>query len=153
MGIFRTIILSGILFLITTSGLLAQSKDSTDTFLIQGLWIADAEVQVQQSIQFSRNSQKPLTEKHMERQLEGFKSRTYVFHEGGFFETSWSTYGDTKVVYGKWELITSGELSIGFEDQSTVLYKVELRKGGILITPKSSGGDEVQPIYLKRAVL
>ncbi|MDR7130959.1 hypothetical protein J2X69_003318 [Algoriphagus sp. 4150] len=151
MVLFRSLFIVGLLCWLTPSVLLAQTEDRSDPAMLYGVWLMDADVQMQKSVMATRNSKKPLNEKQEGYRLESIKSRVYVFHENGNFEASWVSRGGTNIVSGIWEISKDGILQLTTEDNKTSLaYSISQNKNRLVLTPEITGP---QSLHLKRMEL
>lgn len=150
MGTYRSLFFTILLFGIFQFRGVAQSKDSLAISSISGVWLMDADIQIEKSALATRNSSNTLKEKHFESQLESMRSRVYVFQEGGRFESSWNSHADTQLVYGTWIIRKDGILEIQLEDKSVLSYTITLNKSGLMLSPSNSDESEAQNLHLKR---
>ncbi len=141
------LLLSLTIFWTAQPGVYAQTMDSTS---FTGLWVLDTSEQVSRSLAKERNSMETLTENHREGLIETMKSRVYIFHEDGSFESSWVTGGDTRVVYGEWEMDKDEVLHIRLNNKSGFSYNIQLDPVHFILSPKVKSEEVIQPLYLKR---
>ncbi|MCE7056294.1 hypothetical protein LZF95_16550 [Algoriphagus sp. AGSA1] len=147
---YRSLILTGLIFGMFQFGGLAQSQDSLAVSVLTGVWLMDSEFQMEKSALAGRNSLNSLKEEHLQSQLESMSSRIYIFHEGGRFEASWNSHGDTQLVYGTWNIRKDGILEIQLDDKWMLSYSVTLDKRGLQLSLDNPKETEAPGLYLKR---
>ncbi|PZX56806.1 hypothetical protein [Algoriphagus chordae] len=147
MGTYKYLFFTGLFLGMFHLGGMAQSKDSLTIQALTGVWMMDADMQMEKSALESRNSANPLREEHFKGQLESMRSRIYIFHEGGKFESSWNDHGNTQLVNGNWILNNEGILEIELDERLLLSYSVILNKNGLQLIPANP--KEIRNLGLK----
>ena len=150
MGLFRIFLSLGILFGLGQDHLFAQSPDRPETVSFVGVWVMDTEIPMQMNSVAERSGQNLLQEQHLKSLLETMRSRTYVFHEGGQFESSWVSRGGLFTVAGKWRQKKDGTLEIKLEEGTTFLYSTALREASLSLSQAGIDNSASQELHLKR---
>jgi hypothetical protein len=150
MELLRIFLSLGLLFGLGQDYLFAQSADSLHNATIIGVWVMDAEIQIQSIRMAERKGQDPLQEHHLKSQTETMRSRTYIFHEGGEFQSSWVSRGELFTIAGKWQSKKDGTLEIDLEDGASLLYATELNEASLSLSQAGMDKSASLELHLKR---